>query len=246
MRGDSFDCGGMGVAGWVPKVETESGSNTREIERMRRQLISWAKMLGLAVLSPLAMVGITHAEYESAEYEVIESDGAIEIREYPSLMLVATDSKMDAQGRDGSFMRLFRYISGNNAAEQKIAMTTPVFMEGEIGKADVSMGFVMPKEVAEEGAPDPRGEGVKLRERQGGRFAVIRFPGRLSTQLAKEQEAQLREWMKKRGLEGEEAVEAAGYDPPYTPARLRRNEILIRLKSTNQATADATDTATDS
>ncbi|TWU02811.1 heme-binding protein [Stieleria varia] len=63
-------------------------------------------------------------------------------------------------------------ISGANEAEQKIAMTTPVFMEGEIGQSDVSMGFVMAKEVAANGVSDPKGEGVKLRERKGGRFAV--------------------------------------------------------------------------
>ncbi|WP_372897002.1 heme-binding protein, partial [Stieleria sp.] len=162
---------------------------------------------------------------------VIETDGSIEIREYPDLMLAATDSKMDSQGRDGSFMRLFQYISGANEAEQKIAMTTPVFMEGEIGESDVSMGFVMPKEVVAAGAPNPKGEGVKLRERKGGRFAVIRFSGRLDSKLAKEQESKLRGWMESRGLEGEDSAEAAGYDPPFTPAALRRNEILIRLVS---------------
>ena len=35
-------------------------------------------------------------------------------------MLVATSSNMDSQGRDGSFMRLFQYISGANEADQKI------------------------------------------------------------------------------------------------------------------------------
>jgi hypothetical protein len=34
-------------------------------------------------------------------------------------MLVATRTKLDAQGRDGSFMKLFRYISGANASDKK-------------------------------------------------------------------------------------------------------------------------------
>ncbi|WP_436717378.1 SOUL family heme-binding protein [Roseiconus lacunae] len=198
---------------------------------MKRAMVYIAGFLGVALVGTFALAMTTRAGYESAEYKVIESDGSFEVREYPDLMLVATDSKMDSQGRDGSFMRLFQYISGANEAEQKIAMTTPVFMEGESGKSEVSMGFVMPKEVAAKGAPDPKGEGVKLRERKGGRFAVVRFPGKLDSRLAKEKESELREWMKSRGLEGEESAEAAGYDPPFTPAALRRNEILIRLKT---------------
>jgi hypothetical protein len=91
------------------------------------------------------------------------------------------------------------------------------------------MGFVIPKEVAAEGVPEPKGEGVKIRKRAGGRFAVIRFSGRLDSRVAKEQEAKLREWMQTRGLEGGSNAEAAGYDPPFTPGPLRRNEVLIRL-----------------
>jgi hypothetical protein len=189
-----------------------------------------AAIFGLLVIGMLGWNLTARAGYESAEYTVIESDGKIEIRQYPDLMLAATDSKMDSQGRDGSFMRLFRYISGANRAEQKISMTTPVFMEGKSGKSDVSMGFVMPKEVAAEGVPEPTGEGVQIRKREGGRFAVIRFSGRMNSELAEKQEAKLREWMSSRGLQGELSAEAAGYDPPFTPGPLRRNEILIRLK----------------
>tara|TARA_R100000365_G_C2711696_1_gene46902 strand:- start:46 stop:255 length:210 start_codon:yes stop_codon:yes gene_type:complete len=69
---------------------------------------------------------------------------------------------------------------------------------------------------------------------------VIRFPGKLDKKLAKESEAKLRAWMETKGLtaavnEDDESnktsgVEAASYDPPFTPAALRRNEVLIRLK----------------
>ncbi|MCA9125875.1 MAG: heme-binding protein [Planctomycetales bacterium] len=183
----------------------------------------------VAIVGTVGLAITDREGYESAEYKVIQSDGAFEIREYPDLILAATESKMDSQGRDGSFMRLFQYISGANKAGQKIEMTTPVFMEGEIGKSEVSMGFVMPKLVATEGAPDPQGKGVQLRERKGGRFAVIRFSGRLDSKSAKLKEEQLRDWMTGRSLTGVESAEAAGYNPPFTPAASRRNEILIRL-----------------
>lgn len=171
------------------------------------------------------------AAYESADYKVVQSHGNIEIREYPSLVLAATTTQIDRQGRDGSFMRLFRYISGANETNEKIEMTTPVFMERASDGPQVQMGFVMPKNVAANGAPDPTGDGVKISQRKGGRFVVIRFAGQLTSKLAKTQEQKLRAWMKSRGLEGEAKSESAGYDPPFTPSALRRNEVLIRIKT---------------
>jgi hypothetical protein len=206
----------------------------------RRKIMTVATIAALVTGGVFLLSRTTRAGYESAEYKVVESDGEFEIREYPDLMLVATKTKIDAQGRDGSFMKLFRYISGANEAEQKISMTTPVFMENDKADSEVQMGFVMPKEVAVEGVPTPTGPDVDVRKRAGGRFAVIRFPGKLDKKLAKESEAKLRAWMETKGLtaavsEDTESsqtsgVEAASYDPPFTPAPLRRNEVLIRLK----------------
>ena len=96
----------------------------------------------------------TRAAYESAEYKVIDSDGKIEVREYPDLMLVAATTKLDSQGRDGSLMKLFSYISGANETKQKISMATPVFM-GNDKDTNVQMEFVMPKEVATKRVPKP-------------------------------------------------------------------------------------------
>ena len=197
---------------------------------MSKQMIYIVAWLGILGFGTAAWVTTSRAGYESAEYRVIEKDGKIEIREYPDLMLASTNTKLDSQGRDGSFMRLFRYISGDNEDKQKIAMTTPVFMEGKTRGADVSMGFVMPKELAAQDVPQPKSEGVEIRKREGGRFAVIRFSGRLDTNTAQKQEAKLRDWMKSRGLEGVPVAESAGYDPPFTPGPLRRNEVLIRIQ----------------
>lgn len=177
---------------------------------------------------------MARAAYESADYKVIESDGKFEVREYPDLMLVATTTKLDAQGRDGSFMKLFSYISGANETKQKISMTTPVFM-GNDKDTSVQMGFVMPKDVATKGVPKPTGELVDVRKRVGGRFAVVRFSGQLTSKQAKDSEAKLRAWMETKSLVADDSaessgVESAGYDPPFTPGPLRRNEVLIRLK----------------
>jgi hypothetical protein len=127
-------------------------------------------------------------------------------------------------------MRLFRYISGANEAKQKVAMTTPVFMQPEKDQTDGRMAFVLPKKVAAEGAPEPSGDQVALQKRAGGRFAVIRFSGRMNKDKYAQAEKRLREWMAKRELSAASEPETAGYDPPWTPGPLRRNEVLIRLR----------------
>ncbi len=98
---------------------------------MRKRLVYFSSVAVLSVIGVFGLNKTSRAGYESAEYTVVQSDGKFEVREYPDLMLVATKTKIDAQGRDGSFMKLFRYISGANQSEQKISMTTPVFMEND-------------------------------------------------------------------------------------------------------------------
>ena len=171
----------------------------------------------------------SRSAYESAEYSVLESDGGFELREYPDLMLVTTEMGTRIQGDDGSFGRLFRYISGGNQEKQKIAMTTPVFMERQSDQSSGQMGFVLPKEFSDAEIPEPANEQVKLFKRLGGKFAVIRFSGRLSDETQTKRTTELENWIKKRGFETVGESEIAGYDPPWTPGPLRRNEILFRI-----------------
>ena len=207
----------------------------------KRKKLIWAT-LGIA-LSTFLYVGwriTARSAYESAEYTVLDADGTCEIREYPDLMLASTPMTVASQGDDGSFMRLFGFISGGNENKQTIAMTVPVFMEQKSAEADVSMGFVVPKNVTEDGIPKPTDEQVSISKRTGGRFAVIRFSGHLSETTAVEQEGLLRTWIANRGLTGAAISETAGYDPPWTPGPFRRNEVLIRLVEDQRPPAKTT------
>ena len=168
--------------------------------------------------------------YESAEYTVLGSEGPFETREYPDLMMATTSTQFESKDNDGNFMRLFRYISGANDRRQKVAMTTPVFMPADAYDAQKQMGFVIPKQVAEQRIPAPSNTDVKIRKRTAGRFAVIRFSGRASAESITRAKGRLQKWMDDNNLVGESDAEFAGYDPPWTPGPFRRNEILIRLK----------------
>jgi DNA gyrase inhibitor GyrI len=168
-----------------------------------------------AIALGIAACAATRAGYETAPYEVLRADGAFELRAYPELPLATTRN----DGADGSFRRLFRYISGANATQEKIAMTTPVFM------VDNQMAFVLPAEKCE--APAPTSKDVRLEKRPAGRVAVHRFSGQRSTAADAAALIQLRTWMAQQGLKEAGKPFSASYDPPWTPGPLRRNEVLV-------------------
>lgn len=193
-----------------------------------KKMVYFSIMLILVALVSVGWKFTSRTSYESANYSVVESDSPFEVREYPNLMLVTTPMKSQSNG--GSFGRLFRYISGENDKERKVAMTTPVFMEPEGQDRDGQMGFVVPEDVSAERIPEPVDGTVRIQKRDGGRFAVIRFSGRMDASTVAKNESQLRTWIDKKGFVATDAVEFAGYDPPWTPNPFRRNEILIRLQ----------------
>ena len=196
----------------------------------KRKMIYFA--IGLVVIALIAIGWklTSRTGYESAAYKMLEKDGSFELREYPDLMVVTTSADLTAQGNDGSFGRLFKYISGNNDQKSKVSMTTPVFMDSDAQDAGEQMSFVLPAEVAANSIPVPSDQNVTIRKRPGGKYAVLRFSGRLEDQTA-EVAKQLRDWIEsKKWVPTEEnAIEYAGYDPPWTPGLMRRNEVLIQV-----------------
>lgn len=170
----------------------------------------------------------TRAGYESAPCKVVGSDGKFELRDYPQLTVVETRMVGGGNGSDGSFNRLFRFISGGNDAQQKIAMTTPVFMSGE--DTNATMGFVMPARMKTAEVPKPSDGAVTVRELAAGRFAVLRFSGGRSAKKEAELLERLRAWMKQEGLKELSPPIFGYFDPPWTPAFLRRNEVMARVE----------------
>ena len=184
--------------------------------------------LALAAIAGLVGAGCAavRAGYDSAPYRVARRDGNFEIRDYPSLVLVETPM----HGSDDSFMRLFRFIGGNNAAKQKIAMTTPVFMSGAATNA--TMAFVMPKNLSAGATPRPNEPAVSVREISGGQFAVRRFSGSRNGKNETKGLADLQSWLARENLKCEGAPVYGYFDPPWTPSFLRRNEVMLRLATT--------------
>jgi len=189
-------------------------------------------LLGLGAALLLSVVcscsgPLGRAGYESAPYQVVESDGAFEIRDYPEIAVATATLKSGNGDQNSGFMNLFGYISGKNEAEQKIAMTTPVFSQQN--KDQMEMSFVLPEEVAREGAPKANDQRITVSKREAGRFAVYRYSGRWTEEREQEAREALAKWAHKKKLKFSSTMEKANYDPPFTPPFMRRNEILVRI-----------------
>lgn len=168
--------------------------------------------------------------YETAEYQTVTKQGNFEVRNYSSMVLASTSMDNADPNNGNTFGRLFKYISKNNKAEQKIAMTTPVFMTKEGQKSE--MNFVVPKEVAKAGAPEPKSDQVSVKTWSPGKVAVYRYKGDIRKQSDRDQAlATLEKWMAEQKLVASGADSfSAGYDPPFTPKFMRRNEVFIPIQ----------------
>jgi hypothetical protein len=187
--------------------------------------MKWCIILaGVGVLVVLVNAGCAavRSGYASAPYRVERAEGRCEVRVYPDLTWVETPM----QGEDGSFMRLFHYIGGQNAAQEKIAMTTPVFMERG---SNATMAFVLPEKMGASQAPSPSAKGVAVRTFPGGRFAVYRFSGRINRGTEAKALAELQGWITAQKLVAQGDPVYGYFDPPWTPPFFRRNEVMLRL-----------------
>ena len=193
---------------------------------MKRMLL-WIVIAVVGVGLLLAGCRATRAGYESAPYKVVRSDGKFELRDYPALTVVETPMA-DVSGSDGSFMRLFRFITGANEGKLKIAMTTPVFMSGS--STNLTMAFVLPAKLKTADAPKPSDGAVTVRELPAGRFAVLRFSGGRNAKKEAELLARLQSWLERERLPALSGPVYGYFDPPWTPAFLRRNEVMLRTE----------------
>ncbi len=184
---------------------------------------------------------------EGPIYKVIVKQDNKEIRQYESYIIAKTTvsgSFKDAQSE--GFRILAGYIFGKNKSRQKIAMTAPVVQRSESEKISMTapvviapgenktwtMTFSMPSQFTLDTLPVPTDERVKIEKVEGKLVAALTFSGLWGESKNAEKGRELIEWMKSyQGYELTSAPMFAGYNPPWTLPSLRRNEILIELRS---------------
>lgn len=191
-------------------------------------LLKWT-VIGVPSVAVLCLAGcsLTRAGYKSPNYTVVERLGPVEVREYPELLLAQTFTRREVEGQDGSFRRLFRFITKGNASAQPIAMTTPVLYRGE-GSAE-AMAFVLPATMRPEEAPAPLDPTVRIATRQAGTYAAVRMKGRRRSGGRERALSEIGSAVEKSGWMLDGPPEFAFYDPPWIPWFMEKNEVLRRV-----------------
>jgi len=184
---------------------------------------------------------------ETPKYSVIRKENEIEIRHYPATIQaeVVIDEKEYRSAITKGFSFLAGYIFGNNVSKQKIemtspvqasqsekiAMTTPVTVTGE---SSFTVAFIMPSAYTLETLPQPKDSQVHFRLIPARSLAAIRFSGFFRQGTIQKNKQRLGRWLEEQSIETEGDFIVAGYNPPWVPGFLARNEVLIPIKTEPQ------------
>jgi SOUL heme-binding protein len=209
-------------------------------------------VVGVAILSGLAALAVGAWFYvvsivEQPKYALVTQDGAIQVRDYPALVVAEVMRRGDRNNAvRAGFGPLAGYIFARNRGGESVSMTAPVLQERQTismtapvtqtpaGSSSASntdqtwlIRFVMPAKYTLETLPKAAGDDVRLLQVPQTRRAAIRFSGVATDTLIASNEAMLREWLAARGIRIVGAPTYAYYNDPFTPGPLRRNEVMF-------------------
>ena len=111
---------------------------------------------------------------------------------------------------------------------EKIAMTTPVTVTGA---SSFTVAFIMPAAYTLETLPQPVNSRVHFTNIPARTMAAARFSGYFQQETIQKNKQRLSHWLEEQALETEGDFIVAGYNPPWVPGFLARNEVMIQIKS---------------
>jgi hypothetical protein len=207
-------------------------------------LLKYFKIYLLVLFLTSCSVFGLRSGYKEINFDVVDSFDAIEIRKYPSRVVVEHSK---ATNRNDAFYPLFKYISGENIQNKNISMTTPVELNEnlsekismtapveireDIDEKSIIMRFFLPSEYTLESAPVPNDSSLLVKELPEQTIAVLQYSGSTSNEKFLNKKKELLDMLKSSKWEVEGQASFLGYDPPFTIPFLRRNEVIVPVKS---------------
>lgn len=208
---------------------------------MTTTLIALIVIVGLWSVS-----GFLGSRVEQADYTVLQKMNGYEIREYPPHIVAQTTVKGSYGESMGNGFRIVAgYIFGGNAKKESIAMTAPVVAQkGEKTSESIAMtapvvattegdsqiiSFGMPRSYTMETLPTPTDPRVKIVLIPAKKYAVLQFSWYRSDARVKMMQEKLLSALARDGVVAQGSTAYAGYNAPWTPPWMNRNEVLVEV-----------------
>lgn len=178
--------------------------------------------------------GYYASNVEQAEYTVIRKTKDYEIREYAPHIIAEVTLQGDYDNvTTQGFGIIAKYIFGNNKDNTSIAMTAPVMVRNDFkneNNKSNTISFFMPKSYNINNLPKPNNDLIKIIPVPAKKYLVTSFRWyRTENKIKKEQE-NLQFLANRDNLQIDKDFIYAGYNAPWTPPWMSRNEILVELK----------------
>ena len=199
----------------------------------------------IAIIFLWSLWGYFSSRVEQAEYKVIKKMSGYEIREYPAHIVAQTTVKGKyEEALSEGFRIIAGYIFGNNSKKQSIAMTAPVIEQGT-GSEKISMtapvlattqgeshviSFGMPRSYTLQTLPEPGDLRIKIVQLPAKKFAAVRFSWLRTSDRIEKEETKLLKLLFLDNVEVLGSPIYAGYNAPWTPPWMIRNEIMVEIK----------------
>jgi hypothetical protein len=160
--------------------------------------------------------------YETQPFELLWEKEGFELRYYPAIMKAKAN-------RNNGFRYLFDFISGNNVKNQKIAMTTPVYMGQQEDESEAFMEFVLPKAYNEANTPAAKSDKVRIYQSEPGYYLAIAFGGFPTEKKELRAQKKLLEFAERNQFKVIGSSNLLVYNSPYKLFN-RKNEVLLQIE----------------
>jgi hypothetical protein len=198
----------------------------------------------IIILALWSLWGYFSSRVEHTDYNVIQKMADYEIREYPAHIVAQTTAKGTyREALNLGFRIVAGYIFGGNTKKQtiattalvtaqrdiseKISMTAPVLATTEGDSHIISFG--MPRSYTLETLPEPLDPQVEIVPIPLKRFAALKFSWSRADARVKRMEIKLLSALARDKVEVAGSPVYAGYNAPWTPPWMVRNEIMVEI-----------------